>query len=263
MDVDLVQGAGVVGGFGVGQRRQRGQAEAGSEAGSGQRQGAKRRSVLAAFDRVHGRLQRRDRKGRPALDSAATGREREMQSSGCAARRKVSGQLRRRCVRRRLATIGRGHRWIRHRRYRSVCGGMFRALQAQPPQCRRFVAPASFWFGFRALHRVLMRQRMWGRRRRRVLGVVSGRINRRRAPSFLQRRPAQPQCQQRGHKQWPTPTGKLAQQDGRRGRSHGAGGVVTKMLVSITPTIMIRICASGGRFRLACRPPERPPSARQ
>src|SRR6185437_17046780 len=54
MDVDLVQRAGVVGGFGVGQRRQGGQAETGSEAGGGQRQGTKRRSVLAALDRGHG-----------------------------------------------------------------------------------------------------------------------------------------------------------------------------------------------------------------
>ncbi len=180
-----------------------------------------------------------------------------MQFNGCAARRKASDQLRRRCVRGRLATTGRGHRRIRHRRRRSVCGVMLRALQAQLPQCRRFVTPAPFWLGFRALYRVLVRQRVGGRRRRCTLGVGTGRINCQRAPAFLQCRPSQQQRQQRSHEQRPPLAGELAQRGGGRGRSHGAGAVVTKMLLSITSTIMIRICATSARFWMALRAPGR------
>lgn len=180
-----------------------------------------------------------------------------MQFNGCAARRKASDQLRRRCVRGRLATISRGHRRIRHRRRRSVCGVMLRALQAQLPQCRRFVTPAPFWLGFRALYRVVVRQRVGGRRRRCIPGVGGGRITCRRAPAFLQCRPSQQQRQQRSHEQRPPLAGELAQRGGGRGRSHGAGGFVTKMLLSITPTIMIRICAAGARCRRALGAPGR------
>ncbi len=43
-------------------------------------------------------------------------------------------------------------------------------------------------------------------------------------PAFLQRRPAQPQRQQRGHEQRPPSAGKLAQQSGGRRRGHDAAG---------------------------------------
>ncbi|VUM21011.1 hypothetical protein PGKDCPLP_03675 [Stenotrophomonas maltophilia] len=222
--VDLVQRAGVVGGFSVGQRGQGGQAEAGGKTGGGQRQGTKRRSVLAALDRVHGRLQKGNRERRPARAARQQYVERGGACGcGCAWRSRASGQQRGRCVGWGLAPARCEHRRGRCHRRRSVCRCIVRVLQAESPQGTRFVTATAIGFGFSGVHRLFVRQHVWRGRGRHIMSIQSRRIGGRRVPAFMQRRPAQHQRQQHGHEQRPPLTGKLAQRGGGRGRSHGAG----------------------------------------
>ncbi|KAG1264203.1 hypothetical protein G6F65_014397 [Rhizopus arrhizus] len=257
--IDLVQGARVVAGLGVGQRGKGRQAEAGGKTGGGQRHGTKRRSVLAALDRVHGRLQRGNRKGRPTQAARQQGMERKGERAETTAQRAAERQASSRggaceggwrrsgaCTAGAGVTVAGASAGARRgycRQSRRSTAGLSLRLPSGSDSARCIACSCGSACGGDA------GAAPWAC----TVGMAAVAVPR---PSCSADQPStsvSSAATSSGHP-WRVSWHSVA---AGAGEAMARGGVVTKMLRRITSTIMIRMCAMGRAARMALRGPGR------